>query len=257
MGQKIHPIGLRLGIIRTWESRWYSKKNFAQLLLEDFQIRKIIKKKLYHAAVSRIEIERASARATVNIYSARPGIIIGKKGAEVETLRKQLKDLTGKEIYINIREIKNADMDAQLIAENIASQLERRVAFRRAMKKSIQVSMNMGALGIKIMCSGRLGGAEIARREQYREGRVPLHTLRANIEYGEATAHTTYGTNGVKVWLFKEEIIDRKRGPVNVIDPNAPVPAPRESREGRGDRGDQRSPRRGSQHVVANQGKAS
>jgi small subunit ribosomal protein S3 len=248
---------LRLGVIRTWESRWYAKKNVPQLIVEDARIRDIIKKRLFHAAVSRIEIERATSRATVNIFSARPGIIIGKKGAEVETLRKALKDLTGKEIYINIKEIKNADMDAQLIAENIASQLERRVAFRRAMKKALQVSMNMGALGIKIMCSGRLGGAEIARREQYREGRVPLHTLRANIEYGEATAHTTYGTNGVKVWLFKEEILDRKRGPVNVA-PETKEGALSGSREGgdsRPPRDRERAPRKGPQHVVAHKGK--
>lgn len=258
MGQKVHPIGLRLGIIRTWDSRWYTKKNFSQLLIEDAKIRKMIKTRLYHAAVSRIEIERASARATVNIYSARPGIIIGKKGSEVETLRKDLKAMTGKEIYINIREIKNADMDAQLIAENIAAQLERRVAFRRAMKKSLQTSMGMGALGIKIMCSGRLGGAEIARREQYREGRVPLHTLRANIEYGEATAHTTYGTNGVKVWLFKEEILDRKAGPVNVVADtkrDGGAPQGRDHRDTRPEH--PRAPRGNKPNAVADKSKAS
>jgi small subunit ribosomal protein S3 len=233
MGQKVHPHGLRLGIIRTWDSRWFAKKNFSQLVIEDAKIREVIKKRLYHAAVSRIEIERASGKATVNIFAARPGIIIGKKGAEVETLRKDLKGLTGKEIYINIHEIKNADMDAQLIAENIASQLERRVAFRRAMKKTIQTTMQMGALGIKIICSGRLGGAEIARTEKYLEGRVPLHTLRANIEYGEATAHTTYGTNGVKVWLFKEEILDKSKIPVNILRKGDV----REARDSRQDRG--------------------
>lgn len=233
MGQKVHPHGLRLGIIRTWDSRWFVKKNFAQLVIEDAKIRAIIKKRLYHAAVSRIEIERASGKATVNIFAARPGIIIGKKGAEVETLRKDLKAFTGKEIFINIHEIKNADMDAQLIAENIASQLERRVAFRRAMKKAIQTTMQMGALGIKIICSGRLGGAEIARTEKYLEGRVPLHTLRANIEYGEATAFTTYGTNGVKVWLFKEEVLDKSRIPVNIFRKGDA----RDARDNRPDRG--------------------
>jgi small subunit ribosomal protein S3 len=212
------------------------KKNFAQLVIEDAKIRAVIKKRLYHAAVSRIEIESASGKATVNIFAARPGIIIGKKGAEVETLRKDLKTLTGKEIFINIHEIKNADMDAQLISENIASQLERRVAFRRAMKKCIQTTMQMGALGIKILCSGRLGGAEIARREKYSEGRVPLHTLRANIEYGEATAHTTYGTCGVKVWLFKEEILDKSRIPVNIFR-KGDAKDTRDNRQDRGDRG--------------------
>jgi small subunit ribosomal protein S3 len=244
-----------LGIIRTWESRWFAKNNkFSALLVEDFQIRKIIKKRLQQAAISRIEIERSSGRATVNIYAARPGIIIGKKGAEVENLRKDLKTLTGKEIYINIREVKNPDLDAQLMSENIASQLERRVAFRRAMKKSMQTAMGMGALGIKIVCSGRLGGAEIARREQYMEGRVPLHTLRANIEYGEATAHTNYGTNGVKVWIFKEEILDPKRGPVNVVADTKDAKEGRDSRGPRGERGErgERSGGRGrDQHASA------
>ncbi len=251
MGQKVHPYGLRIGVIRTWESRWFAKKTFGAFLIEDSKIRGTIKKRLYHAAVSRIEIERASGRITINIHAARPGIIIGKKGSEVEVLRKDLRNLTKKEIYINIHEVKNADMDAQLIAENIAAQLERRVAFRRAMKKSIQVTMNMGALGIKIMCSGRLGGAEIARREQYREGRVPLHTLRAHIDYGEATAHTTYGTNGVKVWLFKEEVLDKNRLPVNVSPEGN-----KEGREGRQDRPD-RANQRSEQNASAEKSKVS
>jgi small subunit ribosomal protein S3 len=254
MGQKIHPHGFRLGIIRTWESRWFAKNNkFAQLLVEDAQIRKVIKKRLSHAALSRIEIERSSGRATVNLYAARPGIIIGKKGAEVDTLRKDLKAMTGKEVFINIREVKNPDLDAQLVAENIASQLERRVSFRRAMKKTMQTSMGMGALGIKIMCSGRLGGAEIARREQYMEGRVPLHTLRANIEFGEATAFTTYGTNGVKVWIFREEIMDSKRGPVNYHpDAKDAKEGGREPRgEGRGPRGHREQGKGREQHATA------
>jgi small subunit ribosomal protein S3 len=233
MGQKVHPHGLRLGIIRTWESRWYApQKNFAKLVIEDEKLRRVIKKRLYHAAVSRIEIERAGAtgKVTVNIWAARPGIIIGKKGAEVEGIRKDLKQLIGKEVYINIREIKNAEVDAQLVAENIASQLERRVSFRRAMKKTIQTSMNMGALGIKIICGGRLGGAEIARTEKYMEGSVPLHTLRANVEYGVARATTTYGIIGVKCWIYKEEIIDRKRGPVNIAGAEDKATRGRDSR---------------------------
>jgi small subunit ribosomal protein S3 len=255
MGQKVHPHGLRLGIIRTWDSRWFAKKNdFKFLLIEDAKIRKVIKTRLQNAALSRIEIERKEKAVTINLYAARPGIIIGKKGAEVDNLRKDLKAMTAKEIYINIREIKNPDLDAQLIAENIAGQLERRVAFRRAMKKSLQITMGMGALGIKIMCSGRLGGAEIARRETYMEGRVPLHTLRANIEYGEATAHTTMGTCGVKVWLFREEILDRKHGYVNYhpdYKDGKDAREPREGREPRGPRGDRGQGKGREQHASA------
>ena len=216
MGQKVHPHGFRLGIIRTWESRWFARRGFADLLIEDFKVRSLVKKKLFHAAVSKIDLERSSGKLTVNIFSARPGIIIGKKGSEVDVLRKELKDLTQKEVYINIREVRNAEIDPQLIAENIASQLERRVGFRRAMKKAISTATAMGAKGIKVVCSGRLGGAEIARIEKYMEGKVPLHTLRANVEFGSATAFTTYGTNGVKVWIFTEEILDRTKIPVNL-----------------------------------------
>ncbi len=209
MGQKVHPIGFRLGINKTWDSRWYAEKDFPQLLFEDIQIRDFLKQKLYHAGVSKIEIERAAnkaKKAKVNIYTARPGIIIGKKGAEVENLRKALQKMTGKEIFINIQEVKKAEVDAQLVAENVALQLERRVAFRRAMKKAVTSALKLGARGIRIACGGRLAGAEMARREWYREGRVPLHTLRADIDYGFAEALTTYGKIGVKVWIFKGEI---------------------------------------------------
>ena len=209
MGQKVHPVGFRLGINKSWDSRWYAEKDFPQLLSEDIRIRNFLKRRLFHAGVSRIEIERAAnkaRKAKVNIYTARPGIIIGKKGAEVENLRKALQKMTGKEIFINIHEVKKAEVDAQLVAENVALQLERRVAFRRAMKKSVTSSLKMGARGIKIACAGRLGGAEMARREWYREGRVPLHTLRADIDYGFAEAQTTYGKIGIKVWIYKGEI---------------------------------------------------
>lgn len=240
MGQKIHPHGFRLGVIRTWESRWFARKGYAELLVEDQKVRDLVKKKLFHAAVSKIDLERSSGKLTVNIFSARPGIIIGKKGAEVDTLRKELKDLTKKEVFINIREVRNAEIDPQLIAENIAGQLERRVGFRRAMKKAITTATAMGAKGIKVVCSGRLGGAEIARIEKYMEGKVPLHTLRANVEYGSATAFTTYGTNGVKVWIFTEEILDRAKMPVNIYVEGRDQRNPRGPRPGgdRGDRGD-------------------
>jgi small subunit ribosomal protein S3 len=240
MGQKIHPHGFRLGVIRTWESRWFARKGYAELLVEDAKVRDLVKKKLFHAAVSKIDLERSSGKLTVNIFSARPGIIIGKKGAEVDTLRKELKDLTKKEVFINIREVRNAEIDPQLIAENIAGQLERRVGFRRAMKKAITTATAMGAKGIKVVCSGRLGGAEIARIEKYMEGKVPLHTLRANVEYGSATAFTTYGTNGVKVWIFTEEILDRAKMPVNIYVEGRDQRNPRGPRPGgdRGDRGD-------------------
>lgn len=213
MGQKVHPVGFRLGINKSWDSRWYAEKDFPQLLSEDIKIRSFLKERLFHAGVSKIEIERAAnkaRKAKVNIYTARPGIIIGKKGAEVENLRKILQKMTGKEIFINIQEVKKAEVDAQLVAENVALQLERRVAFRRAMKKSVTSSLKMGARGIKIACAGRLGGAEMARREWYREGRVPLHTLRADIDYGFAEAQTTYGKIGIKVWIYKGEIFQYK-----------------------------------------------
>jgi len=207
MGQKVHPIGFRLGIIKTWDSRWFAKKNYATLLHEDIKIRKIVKERLTHAGVSKIEIERAGQKAKINIHTARPGIIIGKKGAEVDKLKKDLEAMTGKQMYINIQEIRRPELEAQLVAENIALQLERRIAFRRAMKKSVTSALRLGAQGIKITCAGRLAGAEIARTEWYREGRVPLHTLRADIQYGFAEAKTTMGQIGVKVWIYKGEVL--------------------------------------------------
>ena len=207
MGQKVHPIGFRIGIIKTWDSRWFSQKNYATLLHEDFKIRKIVKERLMHAGVSKIEIERAGQKAKINIHTARPGIIIGKKGAEVDKLKKDLEIMTGKQMYINIQEIRRPELDAQLVAENIALQLERRIAFRRAMKKSVTSALRLGAQGIKIMCAGRLAGGEIARTEWYREGRVPLHTLRADIQYGFFEAKTTMGQIGVKVWIYRGDVL--------------------------------------------------
>ncbi len=207
MGQKVHPTGLRLGIIKTWDSRWFSQKNYSALLHEDIKIRKIVKERLMHAGVSKIEIERAGQKAKINIHTARPGIIIGKKGAEVDKLKKDLEILTGKQMYINIQEIRRPELDAQLVAENIALQLERRIAFRRAMKKAVTSALRLGALGIKITCAGRLAGAEIARTEWYREGRVPLHTLRADIQYGFFEAKTTMGQIGVKVLIYRGDVL--------------------------------------------------
>ncbi len=215
MGQKVHPIGFRLGFIKTWDSRWFAGKDYPQLLIEDIQIRNYLKKKLYHAGVSKIEIERAASKAKkvkVTIWTARPGIIIGKKGAEVENLKKELQKMTQKEVLINIQEVKRAETNAQLVAENVALQLERRVGFRRAMKKAVSSAMKLGAKGIKIAVSGRLGGAEMARHERYLEGRVPLHTLRADIDFGLAEAKTTYGVIGVKVWIFQGEIFGLREG---------------------------------------------
>jgi small subunit ribosomal protein S3 len=209
MGQKVHPVGFRLGIIRTWDSRWFSQKNYATLLHEDIKIRKIVKERLMHAGVSRIEIERAGQKAKINIHTARPGIIIGKKGAEVDKLKKDLETMTGKQMYINIQEIRRPELDAQLVAENIALQLERRIAFRRAMKKAVTSALRLGALGIKITCAGRLAGAEIARTEWYREGRVPLHTLRADIQYGFFEAKTTMGQIGVKVLIYRGDVLQQ------------------------------------------------
>lgn len=208
MGQKVNPVGLRLGIIRDWESKWYAEKDFGSLLLEDLKIRDYLKKKLKDAAVSHIEIERAANRVNVTIHTAKPGMVIGKGGAEVEVIRSQIANMTNKKVHINIAEIKNPDLDAILVAESIAQQLERRVSFRRAMKQAIQRTMRAGAKGIKTLVSGRLGGAEIARSEGYSEGTVPLHTLRADIDYGTAEAHTAYGVCGVKVWVFKGEILE-------------------------------------------------
>lgn len=208
MGQKVNPIGLRLGINRTWDSRWYAGKDYANLLHEDLRLRKFLQDKLRQAGISRIVIERPAKRARITIYTARPGVVIGKKGQDIEVLRRELSKMTGTEVHLNIVEIRKPEIDAKLVAENIAQQLERRVAFRRAMKRAVQSAMRLGALGIRINCGGRLGGAEIARVEWYREGRVPLHTLRADVDYGEATAQTTYGACGVKVWVFKGEIME-------------------------------------------------
>jgi small subunit ribosomal protein S3 len=207
LGQKVNPIGFRLGIIKTWDSRWYAKADYAKLLHEDLKLKNFLKKRLYNSGVSKIEIERAANKAKINIYTARPGLIIGKKGSEVETLKKELAKLTSNEIYLNIQEVRKPELDAQLVAENVALQLERRIAFRRAMKKSVTSALKFGAKGIRITCSGRLGGAEMSRTEWYREGRVPLHTLRADIDYGFAEAKTTYGLIGVKVLIFKGEIL--------------------------------------------------
>jgi small subunit ribosomal protein S3 len=209
LGQKVNPIGIRLGIVKTWESRWFGGKNYAQYILEDHKLRTFIKKKLYHAGVSRIEIERSSRRVRLRIFTSRPGIVIGKKGAEISTLKKELEKMTSHEIFIDIQEVRKPEIEAQLLAENVALQIVRRVAFRRAMKRGVSSAMRFGALGVKIICSGRLGGAEMARTEWYREGRVPLHTLRADIDYGVTEARTTYGIVGVKVFIFKGEILKK------------------------------------------------
>ena len=209
MGQKINPIGLRLGINRTWDSRWFANTGeYAKLLHEDIKIRAYLEKELKQAAISKVVIERPHKKCRVTIQSARPGVVIGKKGADIEKLRKRVAELTKSDVVINIVEIRKPELDAQLVAESISQQLERRVAFRRAMKRAVQSAMRLGAEGIRINCSGRLGGAEIARMEWYREGRVPLHTLRADVDYGVATAFTTFGTCGVKVWIFKGEILE-------------------------------------------------
>jgi len=209
LGQKVNPVGLRLGIVKTWESRWYADKNYSDYILEDYKIRRFIKDKLYHAGVSRIEIERSSKLIRLRIYTARPGIVIGKKGAEISQLKKEIEKLVSHEVLIDIQEVRKPEIDAQLVAENVALQIERRVAFRRAMKRGVTSAMRFGAMGVKIICSGRLGGAEMARTEWYREGRVPLHTLRADIDYGFVEARTTYGIIGVKVFIFKGEILKK------------------------------------------------
>lgn len=208
MGQKVHPYGFRLGYNKNWQSRWFSSKNYSQFVFEDDQLRKFLKNKLYHAGIARIEIERAAEKVRLIIYTARPGIVIGRKGAEIEKFRTDLKKKFGKEFIIEVNEVRRPEIEAQLVAENVAMQLERRVAFRRAMKRTIGLARKFGAEGIKISCAGRLGGADIARTEWFREGRVPLHTLRADIDYGYAVARTTYGIIGVKVWIFKGEILD-------------------------------------------------
>jgi len=207
LGQKVNPIGLRLGIVKTWESHWYAGKKYSDYILEDFKIRKFIKHKLQHSGISRIEIERSTKRVRLRIFTARPGIVIGKKGAEIALLKKDLEKLTSHEVMIDIQEVRKPEIDAQLLAENVAMQIERRVAFRRAMKRGVTSAMRFGAQGVKIICAGRLAGAEMARTEWYREGRVPLHTLRADIDYGVTEARTTYGAIGVKVFIFKGEIL--------------------------------------------------
>lgn len=212
MGQKTHPYGFRLGIVKAWRSRWYARHDFPALLKEDELVRKYLKTRLGHAAVAEIHIERKPGKVTVTIFTGRPGVVIGKRGAEVDKLRDELAQLTDKEIGINVEEIKRPELEAQLVAENVAHQLTQRVSFRRAMKRAVQAAMRMGAQGIKIKTAGRLGGSEIARTEGYHEGRVPLHTLRADIDFGMATAKTTYGTNGVKVWIFKGEVVEDARG---------------------------------------------
>ncbi|MBW2061663.1 MAG: 30S ribosomal protein S3 [Deltaproteobacteria bacterium] len=209
MGQKTHPVGFRLGIIKTWDSRWFARRDFGALTVEDKQIRDYIKNKLYQAGVAKIEIERAASKVKLRIHTARPGIVIGKKGVEIEKLRNELEKLVRREVMIDIQEIRKPEVNAQLVAENIAQQLLRRVAFRRAMKKAVSIAMKFGAQGIKISCAGRLGGAEMARREWYREGRVPLHTMRADIDYGFAEAHTNYGLIGIKVLIFKGEVLTK------------------------------------------------
>jgi small subunit ribosomal protein S3 len=211
LGQKVNPIGFRLGGIKTWRSQWFADKNYSDLLHEDIAIRRYLKKKLHHASISKVEIERAANKAKINIYAARPGIIIGKKGAEIEKLKKDLEGFTKSETIINILEVRKPEIDAQLVAENVASQLERRIAFRRAMKKCVMAAMKFGAKGIRVNCAGRLGGAEMARSEWYREGRVPLHTLRADIDYGFTEARTAYGAIGVKVLIFHGEVLPGKK----------------------------------------------
>ena len=227
MGQKVHPIGFRLGVIRSWDSKWYEEKHYAQWLHEDIALREFVKEKLGQAGISRIEIERAANKVKINVHTARPGIVIGKRGAGIETIKKDLQALTKNEVYLNVVEVRKAEIDAQLVAENIATQLERRVAFRRAMKKAVQTAMKFGAKGIRIACKGRLGGAEMARYEWYRDGRVPLHTLRADIEYGFAEAYTTYGVIGCKCWIFKGEVL-----------PTSARRGERGDRPERGERGD-------------------
>ena len=212
MGQKVNPIGFRLGIYRNWDSRWFSGKEYSSFVLEDYKIRKFLKKRLVQAGISKVEIERAASKVKIKIYTARPGLVIGKKGVEIENVKRDLEKKIKKEVIIDIQEVRKPEADAQLVAENVALQLVRRVSFRRVMKKSVSTALRFGVLGIKIACSGRLGGAEMARREWYRKGRVPLHTLRADIDYGFAEAFTTYGVIGIKVAIFKGEILPDKKG---------------------------------------------
>ena len=209
MGQKVHPNGIRLGINRTWSSRWFSKSDYAKLLYQDLEIKKYVEKKLKNASISKINIERAAKKLRISIFSSRPGIIIGKKGADIEALKNNLSKLSNLEVFLDIKEVRKPEVEAKLVAENIASQLEKRISFRRAMKKAVQSSMRLGAKGVKVLCSGRLGGAEIARTEKYHEGSVPLHTLRSDIDYATAEAETTYGICGIKVWINKGEILNK------------------------------------------------
>ena len=218
MGQKVHPISFRLGIIKDWDSRWFAGQQYSTFVYEDYKIRQFLKKRVYQAGVSKIEIERAASKVRIRMHTARPGIVIGKKGVEIEKTKRDLEKLIHRDVILDIQEVRKAEVDAQLVAENVATQLVRRVAFRRAMKKSVTSALRFGALGIKIACSGRLGGAEMARREWYREGRVPLHTIRANIDYGFAEAFTTYGVIGVKVTIFKGEILPEKKQKVGTAD---------------------------------------
>jgi small subunit ribosomal protein S3 len=210
MGQKVNPTGFRVGVNKPWSSRWYSEKEYPQLLHEDLRIRKLLKQRLYHAGVSRVEIQRAANKCTVDVFSARPGIVIGKRGAGIDSLKAELQRMTSKEVFLNIKEVRKAELDAQLVGENIAMQLERRVAYRRVVKRAIQSAMKLGAKGIKVRVGGRLGGAEIARSEWYMEGSVPLHTIRADIDYALSEAKTTYGLIGIKVWICKGEVLDEK-----------------------------------------------
>ena len=211
MGQKVNPISLRLGIVKTWESKWYAGKNYSAFILEDFNIRKFLKKKIFHAGVAKIEIERSNKRVRLRVFASRPGIVIGKKGAEIAELKKTLEKMTSQEVFIDVQEVRKPEVDAQLVAESIALQIERRVAFRRAMKRAMQSAIRFGAEGVKVICAGRLGGAEMARTECYKEGRVPLHTLRADIDYGVTESRTTYGIIGVKVFIFKGEILKKNK----------------------------------------------
>ncbi len=218
MGQKVHPISFRLGIIRNWDSRWFAGSQYSTFVYEDYKIREFLKKRVYQAGVSKIEIERAASKVRIRMHTARPGIVIGKKGVEIEKTKRDLEKMIKRDVILDIQEVRKAEVDAQLVAENVATQLERRVAFRRAMKKSVTSALRFGAQGIKIACAGRLGGAEMARREWYREGRVPLHTIRADIDYGFAQAYTTYGVIGVKVTIFKGEILPEKKQKVGRAD---------------------------------------
>jgi len=218
LGQKVNPIGLRLKITRTWDSKWFATKNYPEYVHEDHKVRNYVKKRMYHAGISKIEIERAANRIRVRIHTARPGIVIGKKGVEIESLKKSLEQLTKSPVLIDITEVRRPELDAQLVAENVAAQLVRRVSFRRAMKRAVGMALKFGGQGIRIACSGRLGGAEMARREWYLDGRVPLHTLRADIDYGFAQAMTTYGVIGVKVWIFKGEVLPEKDSELFSID---------------------------------------